>query len=51
MKRENLSLEQIFLKLTTSEPVGTEDAIVDPTDAEPVSDPEIPHPGSGEGSK
>ncbi|WP_145335410.1 ABC transporter ATP-binding protein [Paenibacillus xylanexedens] len=31
MKRENLSLEQIFLKLTTSEPVGTED-VANPTE-------------------
>ena len=28
MKRENLSLEQIFLKLTTSERAGTEETAV-----------------------
>lgn len=48
MKRENLSLEQIFLKLTTSEPENH-----DATDAQNVSsaDPKVSNPGSGEGSK
>jgi ABC-2 type transport system ATP-binding protein len=43
MKRENLSLEQIFLKLTTSEPVGIED-VAEPTE-------HTQRPDSGEGSK
>lgn len=46
MKRENLSLEQIFLKLTTSEPENH-----DAADAQYVSDPKVSNPGSEEGSQ
>nr|WP_154891002.1 ABC transporter ATP-binding protein [Paenibacillus xylanexedens] len=46
MKRENLSLEQIFLKLTTSEPEN-----YDAADAQDVSDPKVSNPGSEEGSQ
>lgn len=46
MKRENLSLEQIFLKLTTSEPEN-----YDAADAQDVSDPKVSNTGSEEGSQ
>ncbi|MBB6020702.1 ABC-2 type transport system ATP-binding protein [Paenibacillus sp. JGP012] len=61
MKRENLSLEQIFLKLTTSEPDATSEAIADTVDeakgnehapeVQAASEREISDSDSGEGSK
>lgn len=61
MKRENLSLEQIFLKLTTSEPEATSEAVAEPdeeaignehaSEVQAASEREMSDSDSGEGSK
>ncbi|PZT57072.1 ABC transporter ATP-binding protein [Paenibacillus silvae] len=61
MKRENLSLEQIFLKLTTSEPDATSEAVAEPdeeaignehaSEVQVASELEMSDSDSGEGSK